>query len=73
MKLEYNNEALTHNLALIQWYDFKSQKNPYYYGCPRLQLTELFNVIDIEAIRNQVHVIPRFDKTNEYLVNKYIF
>ena len=73
MKLENNHETLTHNLALIQWYNFKSEKNQYYYECPRLQLTELFNVIDIEAIRNQVHVIPCFDKTNEYLVNKYIF
>ncbi|KAF0467855.1 zn-finger domain-containing protein [Gigaspora margarita] len=73
LKLENNNEALTHNLALIQWYDFKSQKNLYYYGCSKLQLTELFNVIDIEAIRNQVHVISCFDKTNEYLVNKNIF
>ena len=73
MKLEYNKEFLTHNLALIQWYDFKSNRNPYYHRCPWLKLTELFNAIDIEAIRNQVHVISRFDKTNEYLVNKYIF
>jgi hypothetical protein len=71
MKFESNKKIL--NLALIQWYDFKSKKNPYYYGCPRLQLTELFNIIDIEAIKNQVHIIPRFDKTNDYLVNKYIF
>ena len=72
MKLEYK-ESLTHNLALIRWYDFKFDRNLYYYKCPLFKLTELFNVIDIEAIRNQVHVIPRFDKTNEYLVNKYIF
>ena len=71
MKIESNKKIL--NLALIQWYDFKSKKNPYYYGCSRLQLTELFNIIDIEAIKNQVHIIPRFDKTNDYLVNKYIF
>ena len=37
MKLEYNKESLTHNLALIQWYDFKSDRNPYYYRCPRLK------------------------------------
>ncbi|KAF0427122.1 zn-finger domain-containing protein [Gigaspora margarita] len=67
---EYTSDQ---GICYRQWYDIKSEKNPYYYGCPRLQLNELFNVIDIEAIRNQVHVIPRFDKTNEYLVNKYIF
>ena len=39
----------------------------------RLKLTNIFNIVDIEAIRNNVHIIPRFDKENEYLVNKYIF
>lgn len=72
IKLESSNEVLKNNLALIQWYDFKSKKYPYYYGCPRLELTELFNIIDIEAIRNNVHIIPRFDKNNDYLVNKYV-
>ena len=62
-----------HHLILIQWYDFKSKKYLYYYGCPRLKLTELYNIIDIEAIKNHVHIIPRFDKNNDYLVNKYIF
>ena len=62
-----------HNLTLIRWYDFKYKKYPYYYGCSRLKITELYNIIDIEAIKNQVYIIPRFDKTNDYLVNKYIF
>ena len=66
-------EAKIFNLALIQWYDFKSKKTPFYYGCPRLQLTEIYNIIDIEAIKDNVHIIPRFDKDNNYLVNKYIF
>ncbi|KAF0560707.1 zn-finger domain-containing protein [Gigaspora margarita] len=87
------------NFTLIRWYDFKSTKNQYYYGCPRLKLTELYNIVimdllytlhyysevpvikcyrkgnivNIEAIQNNVHIIPRFDKTNNYLVNKYIF
>lgn len=72
IKLESSNEVLKNNLALIQWYDFKSKKYPYYYGCPRLELTELFNIIDIEAIRNNVHIILWFDKNNDYLVNKYV-
>ena len=61
------------NLALIQWYDFKSQNHPYLYGCPLLELTEIYNFIDIEAIQNIVHIVPRFNKSNEYFVNKYIF
>jgi hypothetical protein len=61
------------NLALIQWYDFKSKKYPYLYGCPHLKLVELYNFVTIESIEGVVHIIPRFDKTNEYLVNKYIF
>ena len=61
------------NLALIRWYDFKSTKNQYHYGCPRLKLTKLYNIVNIESIKNNIHIIPRFDKTNDYLVNKYIF
>ncbi|KAF0503988.1 zn-finger domain-containing protein [Gigaspora margarita] len=66
-------EGNVDNLALIQWYDFKSTKKQYYYGCPRLKLTELYNIVNIEAIKNNIHIIPRFDKTNDFLVNKYIF
>jgi hypothetical protein len=61
------------NLALIQWYDFKSQTHPYMYGCPHIKLKELYNFVVIEAIQNVVHIVPRFGKTNEYFVNKYIF
>ena len=61
------------NLALIQWYDFKSESHPYLYECHLLELTEIYNFIDIEAIQNIVHIVPRFDKLNEYFVNKYIF
>jgi len=61
------------NLALIQWYDFKYQTRPYMYGCPHIKLKELYNFIVIEAIQDTVHIVPRFDKTNEYFVNKFIF
>jgi hypothetical protein len=62
-----------HSLALIRWYDFKYTRYPYYYGCSRLKLTELYNIVDIEAIKNNVHIIPRYDTSNDYLVNKYMF
>jgi hypothetical protein len=43
------------------------------YGCPHIRLKELYNFVVIEAIQDVVHIIPRFGKTNEYFVNKYIF
>ncbi|GES75413.1 hypothetical protein GLOIN_2v1783703 [Rhizophagus clarus] len=61
------------NLTLIQWYDFKSKRNPYLYGCPHLKLIELYNFVAIESIHGVVHIVPQFDKQNEYFVNKYIF
>ncbi|RHZ63862.1 hypothetical protein Glove_327g11 [Diversispora epigaea] len=60
------------NLALVQWYNFKFEKNSYLYNCPLLKLVELYNLIPIETIDNIVHIIPRFDEDNEYFVNKYI-
>ncbi|RHZ86160.1 hypothetical protein Glove_54g87 [Diversispora epigaea] len=60
------------NLALVQWYDFKFEKNSYLYNCPLLKLVELYNLIPIETIDNIVYIIPRFDEDNEYFVNKYI-
>jgi hypothetical protein len=73
MQLDMVEQNILLNLALIQWYDFKIQDNPYLYGCPRLKLTEIYNVIDIEAIQDIVHIIPRFNSNNDYLVNRFIF
>ena len=61
------------NLALIQWYDFKSQTHLYIYEYSHIRLKELYNFVVIEAIQDVVHIVPRFGKTNEYFVNKYIF
>jgi len=60
-------------LTLVQWYDFKYNKTPFVYGCPLLKLVEKYDFIEIEAIEDIVHVVPRFDKNNEYFANKYIF
>ena len=35
------------NLALIQWYDFKSQTHPYMYGCHHIRVKELYNFVVI--------------------------
>jgi hypothetical protein len=72
-KIDLKDQNIPLNLALIQWYDFKYQSLPYVYGCPLLELTEIYNIIDIEAIQDIVHIVPRFDKRNEYFVNKFIF
>ena len=61
------------NLALIQWYDFISQSNSYLYGCPLLKSTEIYNFVDIEAIQDVVHIVPRFDLDNNYFVNKFVY
>jgi hypothetical protein len=61
------------HLALVQWYDFISKKTPFVYGCPLLELAEIYNFIEIEAIEEIVHIVPRFDTKNEYFVNKFIF
>jgi hypothetical protein len=66
-------ENSSFNLALVQWYDFKFQKNPFLYNCPLLKLVELYNFITIETIDDVVHIISRFEKNNEYFVNKYLF
>ncbi|RHZ87458.1 hypothetical protein Glove_34g80 [Diversispora epigaea] len=60
------------HLALVQWYDF-IEETPFVYGCPLLRLVEVYNFIEIEAIEDTIHVVPRFDKNNEYYVNKYLF
>ena len=70
--INLTEQNTTLNLALIQWYDFKL-RNQYIYGCPRLEIIKSFNFIDIEAIQDIVHIIPRFNSDNEYLVNKFIF
>ena len=73
MKLDEELRRNPKKIALIQWYDFKSEITPYLYGCSHLKLTDLYNIVDIEAIKDIIHIIPRFDKKNEYFVNKFIF
>lgn len=72
-QIDIKEHEIMPKLALIQWYDFKSQSQPYLHGCSRLKLTNIYNFIDIEATQDIVHIIPRFNLDNEYLVNKFIF
>ncbi|RHZ54579.1 hypothetical protein Glove_426g97 [Diversispora epigaea] len=61
------------HLALVQWYNFTSSVNPYLYEYPLLEKTNIFNLIEIEAINDIIHIIPRFIDNNEFLVNKFLF
>ncbi|RHZ87975.1 hypothetical protein Glove_27g77 [Diversispora epigaea] len=65
------NKSLMH-LALVQWYDF-IEETLFVYSGPLLRLVEVYNFIEIEAIEDTIHVVPRFDKNNEYFINKYLF
>lgn len=67
---ELNNSL---DLALIRWYDFKSERYPFLYGCPRLKLTEIYTFIDVKAIKDIEHIVPRFNSNNEYFINRFIF
>ena len=69
--MEELNDSL--DLALIRWYDFKYQNHPYLHECPRLKLTEIYSFIDVKAIQDTIHIVPRFNADNEYFVNKFIF
>ena len=50
--MHIEDQGIMSNLALIQWYNFKSQSHPYLYGCSQLKFTNIYNFIDIEAIQN---------------------
>ncbi|KAF0477079.1 zn-finger domain-containing protein [Gigaspora margarita] len=74
----YSNVAIAINFEELSEYLSDQgicyrQKTLFYYGCSRLQLTKIYNIINIETIKDNVHIIPRFDKDNDYLANKYIF
>jgi len=61
-----------YELALVRWYDIHPVKSELY-GCSQLYYTEEYNTIPIESINQEVHIVPRFDKENCFLLNKYMF
>ncbi|CAB5309421.1 unnamed protein product [Rhizophagus irregularis] len=81
-KLEKNLE-----LALVYWYDFAyydrddndtqhrdddNHDNLYFYKCAILKHVDHYTLIPIASIANIVHIIPKFDMSNVFYVNKYI-
>ena len=55
--------------VLVQWYEEESKL----WKCPKLKLIKYYSCIPIESIDKTVHIVQRFDKTNEYLMNIYMF
>ncbi len=43
------------------------------YDYSQLYVTKEYNAIPIGSIIQEAHVVPRFDKKNSFLLNKYIF
>jgi hypothetical protein len=70
-----NNRHEGLKLALIQWYDFKhinDQSKHFRLDCPYMKMTDLYNLIPIESINETVHIVPQFEKTNSYYINKFV-
>jgi len=61
-----------YELALVRWYDI-SNIEPELYGCPQLHYIEEYNAIPVSSISQEVHIVPRFAKDNQFLLNKYMF
>jgi hypothetical protein len=61
-----------YDLALVCWFDVHPKETEIY-GYPQLVYTKEYNTIPISSIDKEVHIVPRFDKKNRYLLNKYIF
>lgn len=61
-----------YELALVRWYDIVTEK-PELYGLPLLYYTEEYNTIPIGSINQAVHIVPRFNEENQFLLNKYMF
>ena len=61
-----------YELALVRWYNIYLAE-PDLYGCLQLYYTEEYNMIPVDSINQKVHIVPRFDKRNQFLLNKYMF
>ena len=60
------------DFALVHWYDQVDEMTELW-GCPRVKLINQYSCIPLESIDQTVHIVPRFGKENEYLVNNFIF
>ena len=57
---------------MVCWYNIVPNE-PEKYSYPHLYYTKEYNIIPIESIEQEVHIVLRFDKKNLFLLNKYMF
>jgi len=57
------------NLVLLRWYEEFDEM----YGCPKLYLTDQYTCVYLDSVDMSVHIIPRNNCDNEFLINRYIF
>ena len=57
---------------MIYWFEIVSEELKVY-DCPQLYYSIEYNIIPIGSIDQEVHIIQRFDKKNQFLLNKFMF
>jgi len=60
------------DFALVRWYDQVDEITELW-GCSRVKLIDQYSCIPLESVDQTVHIVPRFGKNNEYLVNSFMF
>ncbi|KAF0400964.1 zn-finger domain-containing protein [Gigaspora margarita] len=75
-----NNSLKTAIFAftMVKWYDYCEQNEAdpeptEIYGCPRLMMLQDYSIVPLNSISHAVHIIPRFHKKNQFLMNRYLF
>ena len=71
VKISSFNEAFY--LALIKWYDYKNKAKLNLYNCLWIKLTFQYEFIPVDSAVEPIHIVYRFEKNNEYLVNTFMF
>ena len=51
---------------------YKNENRFFKYGYPLVKLVNIYDLIPVELIIELVHVVPRYDKKNEYYINYFI-
>jgi len=60
---------------MVKWYDYceKDSEESEIYGCHRLKMLKDYDIVPLDSIEQAIHIIPRFHKENQFLVNRNIF
>jgi len=70
-----HSNTINFTFAMVKWYDYCKQddENLEIYGCPWLMMLESYDIVPLDSIVYGVHIIPRFHKKNQFLMNRNIF